>query len=584
MTREILTRMRYTEILNGNTALAHQLAGQRFTIRVLSNITVAPLKEILEFELRRNGINAVVTPGDYDNISQNSLEVGDTNAVIVFWELANLLESFSSRALTMDGALLGEVEKKTIAEMAFVLENLRNVPLVVFNSFSSLLFNSRELSANPLDRIASTLNTHLHASQHANLVVVDIDRCISRASVEKSFDRRLWHSSRILYSVEFFTNYVESVAPIFRALNGKAKKALIFDCDNTLWKGIIGEDGMEGIGISSSTKEGQPFYEVQLLALALHKQGVILGLCSKNNPADVEEVLEHHPGMVLRNEHLAIRRINWNDKVANLREIADTLNLGLDSFVFVDDSEFEAALVEQYLPQVEVLRVPKSLSDYPQFMRDHMNLFWVAKRTEEDLKRTVMYKQEADREQERTKFTNMEEYLRALDLVLTISCDSPKTIGRVAQLTQKTNQFNLTTKRYAETDIESFVSSPDWLVHTFSLADRFGDFGLTGVAILHLDSVRRSADIDTLLLSCRVLGRNAEIKFFDFLVDQMRERGVESVSARYLPTKKNSQVEGFYDARGFQLVQGDSAGKTYQLALAGYRSASIDYIQVRKGS
>jgi FkbH-like protein len=576
--------MKYPEILAENRLLGSQMTGEQFVVRVLSNITVTPIKELLEYELRRINIYAKVELGEYDNICQNSFEINNTNAVLIFWDVANLTECFPSRVLTMDDALIRQTEEKVIAEISLVLNNLQHIPLVLFNTFTSVLFNVTEVSENALDRVVNTLNDFLYNSRQLNLQIINIDKCIAQVSLENAVDWRMWLLSRMLYSIEFFIKYVGYVSPVLKALNGAAKKVLIFDCDNTLWKGIIGEDGIEGINMTNSNKDGQPFYEVQKLAFSLFTKGVILGLCSKNNQADVDAVFEKYPDIVLKNEHFLIKKINWNNKVENIQQIGKELNLGLDSLVFIDDSEFEASLVEQFLPQITVLRVPKSLSDYPQYFRENMSLFWTGAQTDEDVKRTVMYRHQAIREQEATKFSNIDDYLRSLKLELTIFCDSPITVARIAQLTQKTNQFNMTTKRYTEADINSFVASKDCLVYAFSMSDNFGDFGLTGVAIILLNSKDNEAEIDTFLLSCRVLGRNAEIKFLDFVIHELKKHGVKRIRGSYIPTNKNTQVSMFFEARGFNVVEDIGVVKSYQLEVDNYENCSIEYITVNMGN
>ena len=575
-----LTSLPYTDILNGNTALGKNLGTERYSIVVLSNITIYPVKEILEYELRRSGIPASVTVGQYDNIVQESALQSSANAVIVWFELANLTENLPGRALSMPESQVTELIDKTKREISLVIEGLRGAPLVLFNLLSDLTIRPPQGFDQSLRRIVTKVNAHIAGTLQPNMVAVDLDRSISTVSVKRAVDWRTWYSSRLLYTVEFFKQYVSDIAPVFLSLAGKTKKVLVFDCDNTLWKGIIGEDGMDGIRLSPHDKDGEPYHEVQMMARALAERGILLALCSKNNPDDVDEVLNNHPEMVLRNEHFAIKRINWNDKVTNLKEIARTLNLGLDSMVMVDDSEFEASLIEQYLPEVHVLRVPRSISEYPRFFRETLRLFHRGASTSEDARRTEMYKDQTARDAARTRFENLDDYLASLDLKLTISVNDSSQVSRIAQLTQKTNQFNLTTKRYTEKDIATRLESSKWRIYSFSLADRFGDFGLTGVAMLFLES-ESSAVIDTLLLSCRVLGRNAERSFLDGIVGDLRQQGIKKIYGMFIPTTKNSQVASFYENKGFTIIENGEGSKRYVLDTDKYQSAPPTYIQRR---
>ena len=206
------------------------------------------------------------------------------------------------------------------------------------------------------------------------------------------------------------------MAPLLYATLGKGRKALVFDCDDTLWKGVLGEDGIDGIQMSPTSAEGAIFREVQTLALALRKQGVLLGLCSKNNPEDVDQVLESHPDMVIRSSDLAVKAVNWSDKAENLLQIARTLNIGLDAIVFVDDSEFEANLIRKSLPEVYVIQVPRRLYDYPATIREAFGLFAKLSRTAEDMNRSRMYLENQERELQRQHFGSVEDYLRSLEL------------------------------------------------------------------------------------------------------------------------------------------------------------------------
>ena len=334
--------------------------------------------------------------------------------------------------------------------------------------------------------------------------------------------------------------------------------------------------------MSAQTRQGRPFAEVQGIAKALGRDGVVLGLCSKNNPQDVDRVLASHGDMTLRDEDLVVKRINWADKITNLRDIADTLNIGLDSLVFVDDSDFEIGLVREKLPEVATLHVPAARYDYPALMRRLRCLFFTLSRSSEDATKTRMYREEAQRQQAAGGFASFEDYLRSLGLALTLHVNDATLVPRVAQLTQKTNQFNLTTRRYTEADIHRFLADGAHLVLAFRVADRFGDYGITGLAIVEHAPGTQRARIDTLLMSCRVLGRNVERALFDRLVADLAARGARVLEAEYVRTPKNAQVEDLFDRFGLRVTETSDQRKRYQLNLADYAPAGIDYIEVRK--
>jgi FkbH-like protein len=273
------------------------------------------------------------------------------------------------------------------------------------------------------------------------------------------------------------------------------------------------------------------------------------------------------------------RKINWNDKVSNLREIAEDLNIGIDSLVFIDDSSFEVNFIKENLPEVMALQVPEPLHYYPSMLREHTGLFYKKNHTKEDSERAALYKTEESRKKERGKFDSLEQYLLSLGLETEVFIDDESHSGRMAQLTQKTNQFNFTTRRYTEADIKRFVGSQEYKTYVFAVKDKFGDYGITGLAIFHLDG--DTADIDTFLMSCRVIGRNIETAFLNFALNDLKAEGVKSIKSRYIPTMKNKQVESFYDDFGFTLHSREDDAKSYSLTLKEHQGRVIDYIIIK---
>ncbi len=578
-----MKNLKYSEILKANRELGKSLGGSKFEITILSNIITSQLNDILEYCLRKRNINAYVKSGDYDNIVQDSEKFKNSNLVIIFWELANIIDGLQYIANIMSNGEIESLLSKVKSNIDFVLTNLKNTSLVLFNKFSSLIFNYENIKSNNFDKIFQNLNKYLEQKVQSNTIFIDIDKLISKVSIEKSVDFRYFYSSKALYTIEFYKNYAEYIKPIILSANGKTKKAIIFDCDNTLWKGIVGEDGFDGIEMSSKTQNGVVFEEVQHLALELNKRGILLGICSKNNPQDVDKVISNHPDMKIKDEHLTIKKVNWNDKVSNLKGMANELNIGLDSIVFVEDSSFEVNFIKEYLPQITIFQVPEKLSEYPRMLREHINLFYNISESKEDLKKAEMYKQQAKREHEKSRFSNLDDYLKSLELKLTIYINYNLLIPRISQLTQKTNQFNLTTKRYTESDIKIFVNSNKYRVFAFNVSDKFGDYGITGLSIVKLDNEIKSADIDTFLMSCRVIGRNVEFSFLDFIINCLKDLGIISLSSCYIKSLKNEQVANFYEKNGFELIKSFDNEKSYRLRLEKYKSKNLEYIGVEIG-
>jgi FkbH-like protein len=344
----------------------------------------------------------------------------------------------------------------------------------------------------------------------------------------------------------------------------KRKKCIVLDLDNTLWAGILGEDGIEGIKMGE-TYPGNTYRFFQEFLLELSRTGILLTICSKNNESDVMEVLEKHPDMLLKKEHFAAYRINWDNKADNIKEIAEMLNLGLDSFVFVDDNPTERELIKQMLPQVSVPEFPKQPYNYPLLINDLIkNYFCAYKLTREDLVKTQQYKENAERVQFQSHFFDFESYLRSLEIELNIEKLNELNITRFAQMTQKTNQFNLTTHRYTETDIRKQADNGAW-VYGLRVKDRFGDNGITGLIIIKIN--QQEAEIDTLLLSCRILGRKIENVFVQYMLNKLKTEKIKTVESSYIKTLKNSQVEMFYDRLNFMVKEHSDNQKHYTMNL-----------------
>lgn len=384
------------------------------------------------------------------------------------------------------------------------------------------------------------------------------------------------------YSIEFLKSYAGTISKIVRTIQGKSKKVLILDCDNTLWKGIIGEDGIDGINLSGYNKIGCIYAEIQSYAIELKNQGILLCLCSKNNEKDIVEVIDRHPDMIIRNNDIVIKKINWNDKVSNIKEIASELNLGLDSFVFVDDSSFEVNLVKKELPQVTVYQVPENIFLYPEMFKQLKLLFYTFNKTEEDKRRSSIYIEQSKRESEKHKFTDIDQYLESLNILLNIEINSIPNVARIAQMTQKTNQFNLTTIRYTENEIINMIKDSKYDIISINVSDKYGDNGITGLVILNYIE-DKFAVIDTFLMSCRIIGRNIEYKIIDFIVNLVSNRNFEKLYSTYLQTNKNEQVRLFYENCGFSILEETKDIKKYFLDLKKYTKSKINYIKIEYG-
>lgn len=379
---------------------------------------------------------------------------------------------------------------------------------------------------------------------------LDMDELLAQVGRAQFFDRRFWYSARFPFASAAAHELSRRIVAVGVCLLRPKAKVLVLDADNTLWGGVVGEDGPDGIKLGPDYP-GNVFMDFQRRILDFQQRGLILAMCSKNNATDVDPVLDKHPHMLLRDGHFAARRVNWQTKPENLVSLAQELNLGLDSFIFVDDSDHECAAVRHALPQVEVIQVPSRPTDVASCL-DQVARLEVLSLTGEDLAKTEMYAQDRRRRALMEQVSDVAggDYLARLGMKMSVRVGSEGNVPRLAQLTQKTNQFNLTTRRYDEAQVKAFLNSDDWWLADFSLADAFGDSGIVGLALLHRPSLRQ-VRIDTFLMSCRVIGRQAEAAFLHTLLRLLAEQGVELVTAEYLPTAKNGLIKGFLPEQGF---------------------------------
>jgi FkbH-like protein len=332
-------------------------------------------------------------------------------------------------------------------------------------------------------------------------------------------------------------------------LQGKTKKVLILDLDNTLWGGVLGEEGWENVHLSEEGV-GKIFVDFQKKIKQLKEMGVLLVSCSKNNETDVREMFEKHPDMQLNWDDFILHKINWERKSENIAKFAESLQLGLDSMVFIDDSQQERELIKQTFPQVEVPEFPQDIALLNQwFVLDVVYPFFPKKQlTEEDKEKTTQYKRNISRS-EIQKTLSFDEYLQSLNIHLTIAEPANSQLSRVTQLTQKTNQFNLTGKRYTDGEIAAIYSNKQYRIYVCEYEDKFGKEGIVGCAILHIENEK--ATVDTFLLSCRVLGRNVENDFLKHILLEIKQKGIKRVEGIYHATEKNIAAQDFYKKNGF---------------------------------
>ncbi len=410
-------------------------------------------------------------------------------------------------------------------------------------------------------RVIEEINSGLRErAAQRNVHLLTVDTWAAQDGIAQWHDRMLWFTSKQEIHPRASQVYGDQMGRMLAALRGRSSKCLVLDLDNTLWGGVIGDDGLHGIVLGQGSAAAEAHTALQRYALQLAKRGVILAVCSKNDEANALAAFGQHPEMVLRRKDIACFVANWRDKATNLREIAERLNIGLDSLVFVDDNPAERALIRRELPMVAVPELPEDPSGYVE-MLDRAGYFEALFVTEDDQKRTEQYQANAERERRRHAATDMDGYLADLKMELTCSPFAEADLGRVVQLINKTNQFNLTTERRTETEVRALMRDEDVATLQLRLVDTYGDNGLIAVLIARQkpDAV---LEIDTWLMSCRVLGRQVEMATLNLLAEAAVERGCTALAGRFRPTQKNEMVREHYGRLGFALQATAEDGST----------------------
>lgn len=390
-------------------------------------------------------------------------------------------------------------------------------------------------------------------AQLPDVHVFDYAGAVSRSGAQRWTDPKLWYMARAAASSENMIPLARQLARSVAALVRPAAKCIVLDLDNTLWGGVLGDDGPQGIKLGDDYP-GNVFKDFQTALLGLRRRGFLLAIASKNDEQTVLDLLDTHPEMLLKREHFAVIAAHWDPKPSSLRTIAKTLNIGLDALVFIDDNPVERAAVRAELPMVHVVELPPDPLGYLAALHE-VSLLDRPRLSAEDRGRAEMYKDEALRNVQREQAASVEEFLAGLEMVAQVGECNASTLERVHQLINKTNQFNLTTRRHNMDDLARLMASPDAVVAWLRLADRYGDSGLVCVGILtRLDA--ETWEIDTLLMSCRVMGRQVEDAFLAYLAESARSHGAQRLRGRYIPTPKNSPVLNFYSSRGFAELGG----------------------------
>jgi len=410
----------------------------------------------------------------------------------------------------------------------------------------------------------------LGARERNNVLVNDVDALASWYGRRTWYDERFWDLAKSFCATEHLPAVAQNITDISLAARGQTVKCIVLDLDNTLWGGVIGDDGVDGIRLSAHG-DGEAFHRFQSFLLGLKKRGILLCVCSKNEHAAAIKPFEEHPDMVLRKEDITIFVANWENKAENIKRIRESLEIGYDSMVFLDDNPFERNSVRGILPDVIVPELPEDPADYTRALSE-LNLFETTAVSAEDSARADLYRAEFERRSVASTFSNFDEYLASLDMRIDVERFEPSRLGRISQLLQRSNQFNLTTHRYNEGECEAMMRDAGCIPLYGSLRDRFGDHGLISVIVARPDSFKSTLEITDWLMSCRVLARGVEEYLMNHVVQEAMRLNLEVVTGSYIPTAKNAMVKEFFARFGFEKSEERSGGSTrWRLRVADYQ-------------
>ena len=503
---------------------------------------------------------------DYIVLFQSTHKLGERHSLLS----PDQQESLAEERLAFVASIC---ENPVLADKKIICLDYPEIEDTVFGSYAtkvsaSLTYQVRKLNMGLMDL----------SQQYANLFICDIAGLQNKLGRDLMFAPNVYVSTEMVLSIDALPYVAGRVMDIVCAIKGQFKKCLILDLDNTVWGGVIGDDGLEGIQLGHGLGIGKAFTEFQMWVKKLKQRGIIICVASKNNEETAKEPFEKHPDMILKLEDIAVFQANWETKVDNIRTIQQILNIGFDSMVFLDDNPFERNIVRENIPAITVPELPEDPGEYLEYLYS-LNLFETASYSQADKDRTKQYQVEAKRVSLQKTFSNEADFLKSLDMVSVVSGFNAFNTPRVAQLSQRSNQFNLRTVRYTEADIEALAQDPDVIDLSFTLEDKFGDNGLIAVIIMKKQD-EETLFVDTWFMSCRVLKRGMEDFTLNTMVEAARQKGFKRIIGEYLPTPKNKMVEGHYPSLGFEKLEGSSTAR-YVLDLEHYQPKE-NYIKIKK--
>ena len=493
---------------------------------------------------------------DYIVVFQSTHKLGEYHSALPAEQQVNLAEGRIQFVADI-------CSNPSLASKKIIYFNYPEIEDTVFGSYANKVESSFTYQVRKLNYEIMRLS-----QQYQNLFICDIAGLQNKLGRDQMFAANVYTSTEMVLSIDALPYVASRVMDIVCALKGQFKKCLILDLDNTVWGGVIGDDGLEGIQLGHGLGIGKAFTEFQMWVKKLKQRGIIICVASKNNEDTAKEPFEKHPDMVLKLDDIAVFQANWETKVDNIRTIQSILNIGFDSMVFLDDNPFERNMVRENIKGITVPELPEDPAEYLEYLYS-LNLFETASYSNLDKDRTKQYQVEAQRVSLSKTFTNEADFLKSLNMVSVVSGFTKFNTPRVAQLSQRSNQFNLRTVRYTDADIEALANDLNVIDLSFTLEDKFGDNGLIAVVIMKpLD--KQTLFVDTWFMSCRVLKRGMENFTLNTMVEKAKVAGYKRIIGEYLPTPKNKMVENHYTGLGFTKIEGAETAQ-FELELEKYQ-------------
>lgn len=569
--------------------IADQLNFTPLRIALLRSFTIEPMIPALRALAYEAGIDLQVMVGDHNVIAQalidprSQLHTFGADVVVIagltrdlaptLWHADGDLDAAATDAARQVGAWVDAFRSHSAATV--IIQGFEQPPYAADGLLDALGGAGQRRAIDAANQGLTAV-----AARHRGVYLLDYDALVARHGRVAWSDAAKDFAMRVPLRPEAYQSLAHEYMRFLRPLAQKTCKVLAVDLDNTLWGGVVGEDGPDGIRIGVDYP-GSVYRAVQVELKALQRRGVLLAICSKNNPNDALAVLRDHPEMLLRPGDFAAVRMNWDDKAANLRAIAAELNVGIESVALLDDNPAERDWVRSQLPDVHVIEVTSDPLDMIEALR-RSPVFERLAFSAEDRARTEQYRQQQERSAAAESAHSVEDFLRSLAMTATLDEVRPATLSRVAQLTQKTNQFNVTTRRYTEEEISRFAADPNQFIRTIRVADRYGDNGLVGLVMGRID--RDRCEIDTMLLSCRVIGRDVETALLADAASLARARGATLLTGRFRATAKNAPASDVFARHGFTKVDDSADGSTWQLDLSHQSVKTPEWIGLESAS